>query len=286
MSDLKIIEKQLLEKLFKIDGYVLDFTNAKFADFFKVEMNINIYSRKYLFNWDSKAKVLRAFWEIENNKLVAKSIFKLLEYVENKILIWDYDRKDYPKVQVDAVEKIAKRLSGEKIDLIDEIKTSYKENNSEDDFLKKEFDKINIQKLGFDSVITSILEQRISEIQKNLKSKSSLSAIFLLWSTLEWILFWIASKNFRKFNTAESAPKKDWKVLNFNDWTLSNYIDVSKEVGFIWDDVKKFSHALRDFRNYIHPYHQMSQNFYPDERTAIICWKVLETAIYQISNNI
>ena len=48
------------------------------------------------------------------------------------------------------------------------------------------------------------------------------------------------------------------------------------------EDVKKFSHALRDFRNYIHPYQQMSIGFQPDEHTARICFQVLKAALYQI----
>lgn len=63
---------------------------------------------------------------------------------------------------------------------------------------------------------------------------------------------------------------------------MSNFIDVSYEVGFLKEDVKKFSHSLRDFRNYIHPYQQMSIGFQPDEHTAKICFQVLKAALYQI----
>jgi len=38
-------------------------------------------------------------------------------------------------------------------------------------------------------------------------------------------------------------------------------------------DVKRFSHALRDFRNYIHPYEQWRNAFNPDEHTALICYQ-------------
>jgi hypothetical protein len=48
-------------------------------------------------------------------------------------------------------------------------------------------------------------------------------------------------------------------------------------------DVKKFSHALRDFRNYIHPYEQMASRFNPDAHTAQICFQVLRAAISALS---
>ena len=52
----------------------------------------------------------------------------------------------------------------------------------------------------------------------------------------------------------------------------------------IKEDVKKFSHSLRDFRNYIHPFEQLCSRFIPDEHTAKICLQVFQAAIYQISS--
>ena len=66
---------------------------------------------------------------------------------------------------------------------------------------------------------------------------------------------------------------------------LSNFIDVAYELGLLAEDVKKFSHTLRDFRNYIHPYQQMSSRFNPDKHTAKISWQVLKAALFQLSKN-
>lgn len=158
---------------------------------------------------------------------------------------------------------------------------------TEDEFLKKDFEEVSITNLKLDGTITSILEQRLDEIEKCLNSKSSLAAIFLCGSTLEGILLGIASNNPKKFNSASSSPKdKHGKVLQFYDWTLSAFIDVAREIGFLSEDVGKFSHSLRDFRNYIHPYQQASQQFNPDEHTARLCWQVLKVAIFQLTKNI
>ena len=154
----------------------------------------------------------------------------------------------------------------------------------EEDFLTHEFKDISLEKLGLDSVITETLNLRIDEIKKCLNAKAPLSVIFLSGSTLEGILLGIASKLPKEFNQSKSAPKdKEGKVKSFQDWTLSNFIDVSSDVGFLKEDVKKFSHALRDFRNYIHPYGQISNRFNPNEHTALMCWQVLKAAIFQIS---
>ena len=212
-------------------------------------------------------KRLRAFWEIESNHVVGQVLQSLLEYactVE--------DVKPDEKIKA---SKIINRLQGKQQEI---------EQGDEDEFLKQEFKDISLYKLNLDSVITEVLKQRIEEIKKCLKSKSALATIFLCGSTLEGILIGVAMNNPKIFNSANASPKKnDGKVLKFQDWTLSNFINVAKETGFLGEDVKKFSHALRDFRNYIHPYQQASQKFNPDEHTAKICFQVLKVAIHQIT---
>jgi hypothetical protein len=110
--------------------------------------------------------------------------------------------------------------------------------------------------------------------------------IFLAGSSLEGILLGIASSSPKEFNQSEVSPKdKTGKVLPFHQWTLNNFIDVAYDTGRIKEDVKKFSHSLRDFRNYIHPYEQVSSKFNPDEQTARICWQVLKAAIFQLTDS-
>lgn len=46
---------------------------------------------------------------------------------------------------------------------------------------------------------------------------------------------------------------------------------------------KKSLEKLRLFRNYIHPYAQISAGFNPNKHTASISWQVLKAAIYEIT---
>lgn len=155
----------------------------------------------------------------------------------------------------------------------------------EDDFLKKEFSEIALDKLGLDSIITESLSLRFDEIQKCLSAKAPLAVIFLSGSTLEGILLGVASKYPKEFNKSKAAPKdREGKSVQFHQWTLHNFIDVAYDIGLLKEDVKKFSHSLRDFRNYIHPYEQVSSRFNPDEHTARISWQVLKAAMFQLSN--
>ncbi len=156
-----------------------------------------------------------------------------------------------------------------------------------DNFLKKEFDDISIHSLGLESELTKVIKIRIEEIKNCLASNSPLALIFLAGSTLEGILLGIATKYPMHFNKSKVSPKdKDGKVLPFTDWTLNTFIDVAKDVGLLEEDVKKFSHVLKDFRNYIHPYQQMNSRFNPDINTAKICWQVLRLGLSQINSSI
>lgn len=154
---------------------------------------------------------------------------------------------------------------------------------TEAEFLNREFKELNIEKIGLDGTIAEILDLRFEEIKKCLGSNAPLSVIFLCGSSLEGILLGVAMKTPKSFNTAISSPKnQEGKVKPFHEWTLNNLINTAFEVGLLKEDVKKFSHSLRDFRNYIHPYQQLSSGFNPDKHTAKISWQVLKAAIHQL----
>ncbi|CAD6492790.1 MAG: hypothetical protein EMLJLAPB_00369 [Candidatus Argoarchaeum ethanivorans] len=272
MANLKPVEKKYFEDIFGMSsGYVLGYTNATFAELFRDVVGINISDDKYAFNGDSKAKRLRAFWELESDEIVGKVLEDLLE-------IWKYDQKRESKTVDHNIYKkglkIVYRLLGKQYD--DDVK-------KEEDFLKRDFE-INLSQLNLTSGLSDIIEQRITEIQICLKNNASLAVIFLCGSVLEGLLLNFTTKYPQKFNTSRSAPKnKEGKIKRFHEWTLNDLINVAHEIGFLGLDIKKHSHSMRDFRNYMHPYQQMVSKFTPDEHTAQISWKVLQAAIADLS---
>lgn len=268
MANLKFNEKQIFEKLFNRGGHVEGFeNNQQFSDFFQ-DFNIQILSEKYNIKTSgSKMNRLRAFIELENDKLVGEVLESLLELANN---INEIETKDYKQAQ-----HYISRLQGKKT-TEEVIKKEFTEN----DFLKQEFSKIDISRLKLDYSFEEAIKQRLVEIELSLKSGASLSVMFLCGSTLEGLLLNIATQNPQNFNKSKSAPKhSDGKVKALHDWTLDSLINVSYDVGIIKLDIKKFSHTLKDFRNYIHPRQQASQNFNPDKHTAEISWKVLQATI-------
>ena len=274
MANLNFNQKQLFEKLFQgtSAGYVLNFSDRTFSEFFK-DFRVDIDSQKYYKNGSSKMKRSRAFWEIENDKLVGNVFKGLLELATQTKKIQDKDLK----------------LAIQYINTLLGIKTEVNNENkelTESEFLKQEFSKIDLLPLGLDFQFEQVITQRLNEIKKSLHSESALAVIFLCGSTLEGLLLHIATQNPQKFNSSKSAPKdKDGKVKQLHDWTLDNLINVAHEENFIKLDIKKFAHTLKDFRNYIHPRQQASQNFNPDKHTAEISWKVLQATIANLTGN-
>ncbi|MGL5920951.1 MAG: hypothetical protein ACRCZQ_10700, partial [Bacteroidales bacterium] len=170
------------------------------------------------------------------------------------------------------------RVPDKKVDTISIV-------DAEKEFLKKEYQNISLDKLNIDTSLLDVLNQRLIEIEKSINTGASLSAIIMCGSVLEGLLLGIALENMKESNQSTSSPKdkNTNKVLQFQDWTLNNLIDVAHNIGFIGLDVKKFSHSLRDFRNYIHPYQQMISLFNPDIDTAKISWQVLKATINDLN---
>ena len=159
--------------------------------------------------------------------------------------------------------------------------------DSENEFLSREFTHVDLRALNLENAIADVLQYRIKEIEKCFSSGSPLAVILLAGSALEGILLGLAIQHPRQFNSTKASPKdSSSKVKPFHEWSLSGFIDVAKELGLIQQDTHKFSHSLRDFRNYIHPFEQMSSGFSPREHTAKICLQVLRAAIHEIGDNL
>ena len=272
MSSLTGVEKRYLEKILKMGGgYVLDFTDATFEEFFKY-YNVDIHGDRYQTYGMSKAKKLRAFWERESDALVSRVLSEMLDNYEADCDLNDRER------DTDLLAKsreIVARLSG---------KTAPAKPLAIEGFLSKEFEIPSIHKLPIETLVAGIIEARLNEAQAALSVRAYLSVIFLCGSVLEGVLLGAAQREPEKFNRSPTSPKgPDGKVKSFQEWSLAQFIDVACDINVLKTDVKEFSHGLRHFRNYIHPYAQMASNFTPDEHTAKVCFQVLKAALASVA---
>lgn len=139
----------------------------------------------------------------------------------------------------------------------------------------------NFTELTNDPSLNSILCTRWQEAQLCAKSGAYLSAIIMMGSILEGMLLSIVTQNPADASRASSAPMdpKTGKPKPSGEWGLSTLINVAHECGWLQGDVKRFSHALRESRNMVHPWHQRALNEFPDEDTCNICWQVVCAAV-------
>jgi len=111
MSSLTITQKTRLEDALGMgSGYVLDFTDGSFQQFF-ADLGIDIYDTdKYAGFGTSKAKRLRALWQAGSNADVSKALAALAEYVEAKQSIGALD--DVTEEQLATIRETAEHLAG------------------------------------------------------------------------------------------------------------------------------------------------------------------------------
>lgn len=80
---IRAIDMRFLDDLFAMGGgYVLDFTNRTFAEFFEDELGINIDEPRYEAEGTSKARRLRYFLRTADRPTVVRTLLALWEYRE------------------------------------------------------------------------------------------------------------------------------------------------------------------------------------------------------------
>lgn len=273
MSSLTDIDKRYLERLLVTQpGYILDYTDPTYGEFFQ-RHKIDIHGPKYQTYGTSKAKKLRAFWEQESDELVGTVLQEMLVSYEASC---ELDGREIDRAILEKSRAIVARLGGKPVNRTNA--------ETESEFLSKEFSIPNLEKLPIEQAVASVIRRRLEEARTALGANAYLSVIFLCGSVLEGVLLGAAQSNPASFNRANASPKSDdGTVRKFQDWTLASFIDVACEIGVLKPDVKKFSHGLRDYRNYIHPYEEMVSGFTPDEHTAKVCFQVLKAALASVA---
>lgn len=106
-------EKEILEELFQMrGGYVLNFSDRTFGEFFQNDMALNIFDPKYNYASGSKANRLRGFWQVADDSLVSVSINHLLTYIDTQIAIGRLQSGQFSDTLIQRARSIAAHLSG------------------------------------------------------------------------------------------------------------------------------------------------------------------------------
>jgi hypothetical protein len=86
MVDLKHSDIRIIDEAFESPskGYVLDFSDRTFAEFFEDEFNIDINAGRYTANGSSKMNRLRTFFRVSDAPTAARVMRRLWEYAESE----------------------------------------------------------------------------------------------------------------------------------------------------------------------------------------------------------
>jgi hypothetical protein len=107
MSSLNMRDKRILEEFLGMgSGYVLNFSDRTFGAFVHEAVGVEIHSDQYTIHGSSKAKKLRAFWDIESDYLVGRLLNALVDYAEETA----HETTEADKKQADRCREIACRL--------------------------------------------------------------------------------------------------------------------------------------------------------------------------------
>ena len=124
------------------------------------------------------------------------------------------------------------------------------------------------------------IEKRWRDAQKCVHVEAYTSAMIIMGSILEGLILARAQLSVSTAYQSRHAPKgRDGKPVALQNWTLNTLIDVSADVGWIKTDRGKFSHALRESRNVVHPWQAVMTRANFDESTCKTSWSVLEASV-------
>ncbi len=170
MAKLTTVEKQVLETLFQMGGgYVLDFSDRTIDEFFKNDLKLTGFRKKFHYASGSKANCMRRFWIKADDKVVGKSIRKLVDYIETHVSLGDFKREDFPSERTTSAREIAQRLSGRKPNKVsDKSKATFRKGNINIELQREIFD--HVQKLLNDGYYFHAVEEAYKVVRKKLKN--------------------------------------------------------------------------------------------------------------------
>ena len=124
-----------------------------------------------------------------------------------------------------------------------------------------------------------------NEYQKCADAGAYLASVVLLGAMLEATLLLAIKKNPKDVNQCAAAPKRNGGVKPFDEWTMSEMIDVARACKWISVDAKLFGHGLRNYRNFIHP-GELEKNESPDKGVVEIGCAVVQKTLDELARKV
>lgn len=129
------------------------------------------------------------------------------------------------------------------------------------------------------SDLQAVLTRDYSEIQRAYISKCWKSVIILCGGLIEAILTDLLLENKTLSLSSSNKPKEN----DITRWGLSDLINVSVDIKLVSSGIEKLSHAIREYRNLIHPGVEIRKNLKFDAEEARIAIEVLNILYRDLS---
>ncbi len=135
--------------------------------------------------------------------------------------------------------------------------------------------------------LQEVIDSRWREAQRCQHVKAYTGAIILMGSVLEALLLCRANTSPAQAYQSSKAPKnKQGKTPAIQDWNLNALIEVAVDCGWLKTDRGKFSHALRESRNVVHPWVHVTTRVNFDEATCATSWEVLKASVQDMVESV
>jgi hypothetical protein len=148
----------------------------------------------------------------------------------------------------------------------------------------------DISALVPDPSVQDAIVRRWIECTRCIEAGAPMAAVVMMGGLVEAFLLARVNRETNKAQifTANKAPKdsKTNKTLPLKKWALRNFIDVAHEIGWLSRSARDVSEVLRDYRNYIHPYKELSHGVALGIGDARVIWEVAKSITYQVLSSI
>ncbi len=117
--------------------------------------------------------------------------------------------------------------------------------------------------------LRELLESYLRQAAAAYDAHAYLGTLVACGAVSEGLLTWAL---FRCEEAALSSPgaqkDKQGAALPIDRWNLSNLIDVAGRIGLLGRTAKDASWAVKEFRNFVHPYNVIKRSARPDQALA------------------
>lgn len=122
-----------------------------------------------------------------------------------------------------------------------------------------------------DQAVRALLEEYYLQARNAFEGRAYIGALVASGSVAEGLLTWVLLSKENDALASKRAPKDkaSGQPKPLKSWYLTELISISCELGMLGRTAEKAAWALKDFRNFIHPYNVLQQSARADKTLAL-----------------